>query len=580
MISKRTILLLMAVWVFASIYYQEYQKKQKLLATPTLNNVTLSSINGTDPVRVSDKYSAEVVGKVYEGLYAYHYLKKPFQLVPNLAEGMPSISPDGLVYTFKIKQGVVFQDDPCFPNGKGRILKAADFVFSLKRLADPKNIVPYFGLMDGKIKGLDAWRRQPDYTQEVEGLKALDDYTLEVTLTQPWAAFLHFLAMPAAFVVAKEAVSHYGAEFLNHPVGTGPFILEGGFNPQAKQLVFVKSPSFREKCFPAEGNAEYQSILSDYAGKRLPLVDKVVTDIITEEQPLSLKIESKELDMAPISGSSIALNMVENNVMSPKWSKKGLALVESPSTSTQFFGFNHSHKVFQNTYLRQAMSMAFDRAVYNQTFYKGTAQLAQSLVPPVLMEDPNGLTASYGYDLERAKEYLVKAGYPGGKGLPTITLDAIVGTSSKSKAEFFAKCMAAIGIDVQVVTNVPAEHWSKISKGATMMHLLTWQADYPEPSTFLQVLSNRELCGLFYENAQFNECFDKAMATTNDAERQALYLEMHKIATEEVPMIYALHVPEQYVHYNWVKNIACNGFSPSIDEYIAVDMAAKVKETK
>ncbi|TSJ81003.1 MAG: ABC transporter substrate-binding protein [Candidatus Cardinium sp.] len=580
MISKRTILLLMAIWVFASIYYQEYKKKQKLLATPTLNNVTLSSINGTDPVRIDERYSAEVVGKLYEGLYEYHYLKRPFQLEPNLAEGMPSIAPDGLVYTFKIKKGVLFHDDPCFPNGKGRALKAADFVFSLKRLADPKNMAPYYGLIDGKIKGLDAWRHQPDYTKEVEGLTALDDHTLQVTLTQPWGAFLDFLAMPAAFVVAPEAVTRYGAEFVNHAVGTGPFILEGGFNPQAKQLTFIKNPLFREKLFPAEGDAEYQSMIAAYGGKKLPLVDKVVTDIITEEQPLALKLQSKELDMALISGSGIALDMIENNTLLSKWGKKGLVLAQSPSASTQSFCFNHSHEIFNNTCLRQAMSMAFDRATYNQIFYKGAAQLAQSLLPPVLMDGANALEHTYGYNLERAKEYLVKAGYPGGKGLPVITLDAIFGTSSKDKAEFFAKCMARIGIEIQVVTNVPAEHWKKMANGSTMMHLVAWKADYPEPSSVFQILSNKSLCGLFYENAHFNALFDKAMATTNYAERKALYLALNKIVAEEVPMIYALHVSQQYLHYNWVKNVVSNDFCPSLDAYIAVDMAAKIKATK
>ncbi|CAH2559944.1 ABC transporter substrate-binding protein [Cardinium endosymbiont of Oedothorax gibbosus] len=580
MISKRTILLLMAVWVFASIYWKEYKKEQKMIATPTLNNVALSTINGTDPIRISDKYSTEVVGKIYEGLYAYHYLKRPFQLVTNLAEEMPSISPDGLVYTFKIKQGVVFQDDPCFPDGKGRVLKAADFVFSLKRLADPKNIVPYLGLIKGKIKGLDAWKQQADYAQEVEGLKVLDDYTLQVTLTEPWADFVHFLAMPAAFVVAKEAVIHYGPEFLNHPVGTGPFTLEGGFNPQANQLTFVKNPSFREKFFPAEGDTLYQPMIVAYAGRKLPLVDKVVTDVIIAEQPLTLKLENKKLDVAPISSSSIALSMIENNALLPKWGKKGLVLVQSSSVITQFFGFNHSHTVFQNPDLRRAMSMAFDRETYNQTFYKGAAQLAHSLLPPTLMDEANALQVSYGYNLERAKEYLVKAGYPGGKGLPVITLDAIAGTNYKDQAQFFAKCMAHIGIEVQVVTNLPAEHWNKITKGATMMHLLRWQADCPEPSSFLQVIRNKELCGLFYENARFNTLFHKAMATTDDGERKALYLELAKIATEEVPMICALHVPEQYLHYNWVKNVAFSDFCPSLDAYIAVDMAAKVKAIK
>lgn len=580
MISKRTILLLMAIWVFSTIYYQEYKKEQKLCATPTLNSVMLSSIHGIDPVKVSDKCAIEVASKIYEGLYAYHYLKRPFQLVPNLAEEMPSISPDGLVYTFKIKQGVVFQDDPCFPNGKGRALKAADFVFSLKRLVDPKNVAPYFGLIAGKIKGLDG-KQQLDDTQEIEGLKALDDHTLQVTLTEPWAAFVHFLAMPAAFVVAKEAVMHYGPEFLNHPVGTGPFILEGGFNPQAKQLTFVKNPSFREKLFPTEGDAQYQPMLAAYAGRRLPLVDKVVTDIITEDQLRLSKLESRGIDMQEVSNVGFSSSFIgSKGELLPKWGKKGLVLIQSPSAKTQFFAFNHSHEVFKNTYLRQAMSMAFDREAYNQTCYKGTAQVAQSLVPPMLMEDSPLLTAPYGYNLECAKECLVKAGFPGGQGLPVIMLDILAETDYKDQAAFFAKCMANIGIAVQVVTNAPAEFWHKISTGATMMHLFTWQADYPEPSSFFQLISDKPLAGLFYENPKFNALLHKAMATTHHAERQAHYLALHKIATEEVPMIYALHIPTRYLHYNWVKNVVCNDFCPSLDTYIAVDMKTKVKATK
>ncbi|WP_243575172.1 ABC transporter substrate-binding protein [Candidatus Cardinium sp. cByotN1] len=581
MISKRTILLLMAVWVFAAIYYKEYKKKQKLIATPTLNNLSVRAINGTDPVRLDDMSSVQVAGKIYEGLYAYHALKRPFQLVPNLAEEMPAISSDGLVYTFKIKKGVLFQDDPCFPNGKGRELKAADFVFSLKRLVDPKNLVPYLGLIDSKIKGLDAWKQQADYAQEVEGLKALDDYTLQVTLTKPWALFLHFLAIIPASVVAKEAVIHYGSEFLNHPVGTGPFILEGGFNPQAKQLIFVKNPTFREKLFPTEGDPLYQPMIDAYGGKKLPLVDKVVTDIITEEQPRWLKMENEEIDMQEVGDSGFVFGLIgEKSELLPKWSKKGLVLHKSPGPRTELFIYNHDHELFKNLYLRQAMSMAFDRETYNQIFYKGTAQVAQSLVPSLLIDDPNSSVAPYGYNIERAKAYLALAGYPGGEGLPVITLDTRSETSYKDKAEFFAKCMAQIGIKIEVITNIWAELYNKMLKRATMMHAMTWSADYPDPATFFELISNKQLVGLQYENPTFNALLDQAMATVNDAERQRLYLALNKMVAQEVPMIYAVHPSLQVLHYNWVKNVTCNDFSPSLDEYIAVDMQQKVKATQ
>mgnify|MGYP000944352285 CR=1 FL=1 len=581
MISKRTILLLMAVWVFGTIYYQEHKKKKQLLATPTLNNISVRPINGTDPVRINDWSSFEAITKIYEGLYSYHCFKRPFQLVPNLAEGMPIVSSGGLVYTFKIKKGVLFQDDICFPNGKGRELKAADFVFSLKRVVDPKNTVPYLGLIDGKIKGLDGWKEQADYAQEVEGLKALDDYTLQVTLTKPCAAFLNFLAMPIAFVVAKEAVVHYGPEFLNHPVGTGPFMLEGGFNPQIKQLTFVKNPTFREVLFPAEGDALYRPIIERYAGKRLPLADKVVTDIIVEDQPRWLKMQNGEIDIQQVSDASFILGLTgSKGELLPEWSKKGLVLEQVPSARTEVFIYNHNHEAFKNPYVRQAMSMAFDRVTYNQNFYNGTAQVAQSLVPPLLMDDVNGLDDPYGYNLERAKEYLAKAGFPGGKGFPVVTLDTRSETTFKDKAEFFAQCMAHIGIRVQVVTNIWAELFNKFTKGATMMHLITWYPDYPDPSTFFDIIVDKKLVGLHYENTAFNALFHKAMQTVNEAERKRLYVELNKMVAAEVPMLYAVHPSLQMLRYNWVSSLPYNDFSAPIDAYIAVDMAEKIKATK
>ncbi|MGI2298430.1 ABC transporter substrate-binding protein [Candidatus Cardinium hertigii] len=580
MISKRTILLLMSLWVFGAIYYQDFKKKQ-LLATPTLNNISVRPINGTDPVRIDDSSSSDVVAKIYEGLYNYHCFKRPFEFVPNLAEEMPTVSPDGLVYTFKIKKGVLFQDDICFPNGKGRELKAADFVFSLKRIVDPKNTVPYLGLIDGKIKGLDAWKEQSDYAQEVEGLKALDDYTLQVTLTEPWVLFLNFLAMPIAFVVPKEAVMHYGPEFLNHPVGTGPFILEGGFNPQATQLTFVKNPTFREVLFPAEGDELYRSVIEPYAGKTLPLVDKIVTDIIVEEHPRWLKVQNREVDIQQVSDAGFTLRLIgPTGELLPEWSEKGLVLEQVPGARTELFVYNHSHDIFKNPYVRQAMSMAFDRVFYNQKFYKGTAQPAQSLVPPVLMDHANDLEDLYGYNLERAKEYLAKAGFPGGQGFPVITLDTRSETSYKDKAEFFAQCMAHIGIQVQVVTNIWPELYSKAIKGATMMHTLSWSADYPDPCTFFDLIMNKKLVGAYYENTAFNALFHKAMKTTNEAERKRLYVELNKMIATEVPMICSVHPSLQVLRYNWVNSVPPNDFSASLDVYMAVDMAQKVKPTK
>ena len=153
-----------------------------------LNLVSITEIKGYDPIMANDLYSGREISKIYEGLLSYHWLKIPYELVPNLAAEMPVASADGLTYTFKIRQGVKFQDDIAFAGGKGRDIEAADFVYAIKRLADTKNQSDGWWVLDGKIKGLNEWRDKnaklpaTNYDEEVEGLKAIDKYTLQFKL--------------------------------------------------------------------------------------------------------------------------------------------------------------------------------------------------------------------------------------------------------------------------------------------------------------------------------------------------------------------------------------------------------------
>lgn len=569
----------MAVWVFATIYYQEHKKDKKLAATSVFEHVAMRPINGMDPVRIEDIDSIHAVSKIYEGLYAYHYLKRPLEIVPNLAEEMPTVSPDGLVYVIKIKKGVFFQNDTCFPDKKGRELKASDFVYSLMRAADPKNIVTYVDFIKPHIKGLEAWSQSstPDYAQNIAGLKTLDDHTLQITLTEPYPQFLHVLAMPVTFVVPKEAVTHYGNGFINHPVGTGPFALPEGFSPQAKKIEFVKNPTFREKLFPAEAAPAYASMLA-YAGKKLPLSDKIITHVLTEEQPRFLKFSRGEIDIDQIDTSSFALNVVkEGKLTDPKLVKKGAVLEQTMGTGTELFCFNHAIPLFKNSLLRQAIALAFDRENYNKLFYNNQATIAQSIVPPVLLGQQATVVNPYAYNLEKAKASLAKAGYPGGAGLPLLTLDVRSETTYKNQADFFAKCMERIGIRIQVITNTYPELREKIFvKKATMLYALTWGADYPEADSMLQLIST-DLIQLQYVNQAFNTLFAQARAHPNKEVRQALYQKLNQMVADEVPVICTVHRPFQFLRHKWVKNFVYNEFDFSIDQYIAVDLLEKKK---
>lgn len=176
---------LVAAFALASLSFASCHKKQVEPANAIHLQIE-AKVKGLDPIQADDQYAAGEVGRAYEGLLQYHYLKRPYVLVPNLADGMPEITRDGLVYTIKIKKGVLFQDDPCFKvtDGKGRELVADDFVYSFKRLADPSLVATGWWALDGKLEGLNEWREaatkagKADYSKDIAGLKALDRYTL------------------------------------------------------------------------------------------------------------------------------------------------------------------------------------------------------------------------------------------------------------------------------------------------------------------------------------------------------------------------------------------------------------------
>ena len=239
-----------------------------------------------DPAQSATIYADLMVRNLYDTLYRYKYLARPYQLTTNLAIGMPEISADGLTYTIHIKQGVHFIDDPAFPGGKGREVTARDFVYSLERQFDPKTRPQGTWLWQGYIQGLDQWKKDgSDYSKPVAGLKALDRYTIQLKLVKPYPQLTETLAMGFSALVPHEAVKKYGREFGIHPVGSGPFILDS-FN--TAQAVMHANPNFRKEPvnLAAEGydpRTQGSYGLKAIDGRSPPFVDKVIISFIKEQ---------------------------------------------------------------------------------------------------------------------------------------------------------------------------------------------------------------------------------------------------------------------------------------------------------
>ena len=549
----------------------------------TLDLPLIAKIKGMDPIYTNDRYSGKAVGLVYEGLLSYHYLKRPFVLEPNLALSMPEVKDNGLTYVFKLRRGLLFHDDKCFKDGNGREVVAEDVVYSFKRTAAEPAALGWW-VVDGKIAGLNNYREQvasgkASFDTPVEGVRAADRYTVEFKLTRPFPQFAYALTMPFFYVVPREAVEHYGKEFVNHPVGTGPFTLER-FD-HTNRVTFYKNPSFREKYYPKEGMPEdEQAGLLIHAGQRLPLVDRMTFHINLESMPRWLSFQAGKFDLLAIPKDNFDTAVTPSKDLTPEMRRKGIQLDITPALDITYTAFQHSNPLFQNADLRRAMSLAYDPQMADTLFYSSTSLVAQSIVPPGIAGFVEGMTGPWrGLNVEKAKKVLAKAGFPGGKGLPKITLDTTATTVGRQIGEFFKKCMAAIGINVEVISNPWPELQKKIQTRQTMLHALSWSADYPDAENFLQLLYGPNQTpganGSNYNNNKFNQLYERAHLLQDSTERTKLYEQMYRMAANEVPLIYGSHRQKYTLTQGWLTNFKYMEFDQGVEQYYGIDLEKK-----
>lgn len=555
-----------------------------------INLISPEKISGFDPINASDRYSGNETGKVYEGLYEFHPLKRPYELMPNLAESLPVVSPDGLTYTFKLKKGVLFHDSPAFKDGIGREMIADDVIYSIKRLADPKLNAKGWWLLDGRILGLNEWRTKhatleaSNYDEEIEGLKKVDNYSIQIKLTKPFPQFLYALAMPYTFIVAKEAVTHFGNEFLNYPVGTGPFILPK--YEQSSMITYVRNPKFRDKFYPSEGEEgdEKLGLLAD-AGKKIPLVDKINVHIVVESQPKWLSFMKGKDDLLEVKDVNIQQTITPTKELRPEHKEKGIRMFLNPVLDVTYFAFNNEEPIFKDKRVRQAMNLAFDRAGYNKLFHENTAVEANGPVPPGLAGYRKEFKNPYiKLDIEQAKKLLAEAGYPNGKGFPTIVVQTRSDTISRQQVEFFEKSMEKIGINIDVGMNTWPELVNKVTKKQHQMYTMAWGADYPDAENFLGLLycpnQSPGSNGANYCNPEFDAIYQTATIMQDSPERTSQYEKLNEMVSLDAPWVFGFHRTDIYLSQAWLKNFKHMEFNHSQFQYLNVDLEVKKQLSK
>jgi oligopeptide transport system substrate-binding protein len=528
-------------------------------ATKTLKMEFYVAETGFDPVKVQDLYSQTICEAIFDSLMTYDYLARPAKLVPRVAEAPPTVSDNAKTYVFKIRKGVYFSPDPAF-KGARRELTADDFIYTIERFKDPVNKSPYESFIDG-IVGIEDLKKDAektgrfDYDKKIEGLQALDRYTLQVKLKETDYNFAHIMALPNMGVVAREVVEAYADDTNGHPVGTGPYRLAEWI--RSNKIVLEASPTYRDNTwhFTAGNDAIDKQIVAAMDGKKIPAIGRIEIAIIEEQQAAWLAFEKNELDVLYLR-EQFSPVAVPNNQVSPSLVAAGVRLNRVTDPDINYTYINMMDPDFggfskEKIALRRAIFMSFDNEEYIRVIRKGQAIVEQYPIPPgVIGNDPTYRT-SIPYDPELANKLLDHFGYKRGSdgfrtwpdGRPLIwRYSSTPASRDRELDELWSKSAAKVGIRVQVDKNKFPEELKRERACQLLSRTASWIADYPDGDDFMQLFygpnsyQNNNAC---FRMAEWDRIYEKTKSMPDSPERNQLYRQLWRMV--EVNGVVKMH---------------------------------------
>ena len=516
---------------------------------------SMDRVSSMDPADASSLYAARAVQLEYETLLEFDYRARPYRLIPGLAERMPEVQSNGLVYVFRLHPEARFQADRCFGadaagKPRGRPVCAEDVVFSLKRLADRRVASPGAWLVEDAVAGMRAFSEASatgsatDYALPVSGLTALDARTVRMTLTRPMHQFVWYLAMCYTAVVPREAVEAYGEDFVSHAVGTGPYRLTEW--RRNHQMTYTRDPAWRGW---REGPAALRP------GDEAVPFDRVVYNVIDDVSTQWLCFLSGELDfLGEIARDNWDVVIDGSGGLSEPLRQRGITLYAIPTLEVAYVGINMDDPVLgANRALRQALNCAFDSAAWVR-FFNNRAVACDGPVPPGTagrLETP----FPYASDLGKAKALLREAGYPGGIDPKTgkrLELTVDLGRTSqdiRESTELMVSFLARVGIALKPQYHNWPTFLRRVSNRQSQMFRIGWTGDYPDAENFLQLFYGKNVSPgpnrTNYVNPEFDRLYEAACATADEAERNRCWAQAQERVREDCPWIF-LHFQKAY----------------------------------
>jgi len=588
-----------------------------------------------DPQIAYSVVDHSVIGNVYDTLLQYHYLKRPYTLMPGLLEEIPhpEKQADGRVaYTLRLRPDLRFHEDPCFelstPGSRTREVTAADVAFAFARIGDPAVGSPVLETLV-KISGLRefgeklAKRRTDDASFAalridrqyaaiggITGVRVTSPHELRLVLDEPYPQIRFWLAMPFTSPVPWEAVATYdGREgrdlFAEHPVGTGPFRLMR--YDKRSRIVMEADPSWYGArhpgapgtVYPSEGareDAERGYLDASRVGKPLPFLQRIEYWREKEDMPAFTKFLQGYYDLSGIPKENFDRIVLEGG-LSPAMAEKGMGLAKAVAADISYLGFNMDDPVVgapageRGRKLRQAMSLVTNADEFKRLFLNGRGIAAQSPIPPgIFGYDPDYRNPFRKVDPAHAAALLAEAGYPGGIDAKTgeplrLNFDTpATDTRSLLVFQFWVDAWRRLGIDVQIAATSYNQFQDKIRRGAFQVFQFGWIADYPDPENFLFLLwsgmartKNGGPNTANFQDPRYDALFDLMKARDDDPERLRLIGEMRAILERDCPWIPIIHSEGYALYQPWVAPPKPVGMAFPVDKYRYVDPTLRTK---
>ena len=513
--------------------------------------------NSLDPIKANSAYAGAIISNVYDTLYRYQLFTEPYALTPNLAASMPELSNDGKTVRIRLRTDAYFQDSAIFPGGKGRQVTAEDVVYSLKRHFVPENFSDGAWLWLDNVEGIKAWvAAGANMEADLSGLKAIAPDLLEIRLTGAMPMLTSTLANAYSAVVPREAISHFGADFARNALGSGPFRLKEFDGAKA---VLQRNLGYRQETLnlAAEGYVPAKHAAYGFAeleGRRIPMVDEIEIDFLTEPATVQLAFESGALDLAGVSAANMPRVFASQSppILQPalaqttyfrNYVELGSVFVSFNMLDPELGAAKDPSTDARHRALRCAISSAYNWQERVDKIYSHSAQVFTGVIPPnVTGFEPKNLGARF--DLDGAKARLKAAGYTP-DSLPTLQFGSTAGIEQRRMFELFRSQMVDLGFAQEKVLwrSFPSfgSYIEAVNRGEVMLMDMGWQFDAPDAENVLQLYYGPykapQVNNANYQNAAFDSDFERIRSMPVGPERNAVMQGMNQRLIDDCVVI-------------------------------------------